>query len=263
MLYTFLLVLLVIDSFVLIAAILLQSGKGGGLAASFGGAQLSPMRSSAPARPATCSRSELVGRRDLPRSRVHAAARCRRRSARRVGARARRSARQPANVAPPPTSAPRFRSTPAPTATAPTATAPAGGRRRPNLPPTLRSGKLTDRRANDRARVPPPRGRNPFSWPARAATAALHRGRRGRVHDEHDRLSGGLHRSVVSRSDRRDDRADDRQLRHQRRGPGIGARRRSPASSCASSRAAYSNWRADGRPRELAGRGASPDARRR
>ena len=35
--YTFLLVLLVIDSIVLIAAILLQSGKGSGLAASFGG----------------------------------------------------------------------------------------------------------------------------------------------------------------------------------------------------------------------------------
>ena len=35
--FTFLLVLLVIDSFVLIAAILLQSGKGSGLAASFGG----------------------------------------------------------------------------------------------------------------------------------------------------------------------------------------------------------------------------------
>jgi preprotein translocase subunit SecG len=35
--YTFLLVLLIIDSIVLIAAILLQSGKGSGLAASFGG----------------------------------------------------------------------------------------------------------------------------------------------------------------------------------------------------------------------------------
>jgi preprotein translocase subunit SecG len=35
--FTFLLVLLIIDSFVLIAAILLQSGKGNGLAASFGG----------------------------------------------------------------------------------------------------------------------------------------------------------------------------------------------------------------------------------
>ena len=35
--FTFLLVLLVIDSFVLIAAILLQAGKGSGLAASFGG----------------------------------------------------------------------------------------------------------------------------------------------------------------------------------------------------------------------------------
>src|SRR3954469_10646229 len=35
--YTFLLVLLFIDSIVLIAAILFQSGKGSGLAASFGG----------------------------------------------------------------------------------------------------------------------------------------------------------------------------------------------------------------------------------
>jgi preprotein translocase subunit SecG len=35
--YTFLLVLLIIDSMVLIAAILLQSGKGNGLAATFGG----------------------------------------------------------------------------------------------------------------------------------------------------------------------------------------------------------------------------------
>jgi preprotein translocase subunit SecG len=38
MLYTFLIVLLILDSVVLVTAILLQSGKGGGLAASFGGA---------------------------------------------------------------------------------------------------------------------------------------------------------------------------------------------------------------------------------
>lgn len=37
MLSTFLLTLLIIDSVILIAAVLLQSGKGGGLAASFGG----------------------------------------------------------------------------------------------------------------------------------------------------------------------------------------------------------------------------------
>jgi preprotein translocase subunit SecG len=37
MLYTLLLVLLVIDSLVLIFAVLLQSGQGGGMAASFGG----------------------------------------------------------------------------------------------------------------------------------------------------------------------------------------------------------------------------------
>lgn len=40
--YTFLLVLLVLTSIVLIAAILLQSGKGQGLSASFGGASSSP-----------------------------------------------------------------------------------------------------------------------------------------------------------------------------------------------------------------------------
>ena len=39
--YTFLLVLLILDAFVLSAAILLQSGKGGGLAANFGGASSS------------------------------------------------------------------------------------------------------------------------------------------------------------------------------------------------------------------------------
>ncbi|HEY8832695.1 MAG TPA: preprotein translocase subunit SecG [Gemmatimonadaceae bacterium] len=42
MLYTFLLTLLVIDCIVLILAILLQSGKGTGLAANFGGASSSP-----------------------------------------------------------------------------------------------------------------------------------------------------------------------------------------------------------------------------
>jgi len=42
MLYTFLLVLLIIDCIVLVAAILAQSGKGTGLAASFGGASSSP-----------------------------------------------------------------------------------------------------------------------------------------------------------------------------------------------------------------------------
>jgi preprotein translocase subunit SecG len=36
--YTFLVILLIIDSLVLVTAILLQAGKGGGLAASFGGA---------------------------------------------------------------------------------------------------------------------------------------------------------------------------------------------------------------------------------
>jgi preprotein translocase subunit SecG len=42
MLYTFLLVILVIDAFLLIGTILLQAGKGSGLAANFGGASSSP-----------------------------------------------------------------------------------------------------------------------------------------------------------------------------------------------------------------------------
>ena len=42
MLYTLLLVILVIDAVFLIAAILLQAGKGSGLAANFGGASSSP-----------------------------------------------------------------------------------------------------------------------------------------------------------------------------------------------------------------------------
>ena len=42
MLYRILLVILVIDSLVLVATILLQSGKGSGLAANFGGASSSP-----------------------------------------------------------------------------------------------------------------------------------------------------------------------------------------------------------------------------
>ena len=42
MLYNFLVVLLVIDAILLIAVILLQSGKGSGLAANFGGASSSP-----------------------------------------------------------------------------------------------------------------------------------------------------------------------------------------------------------------------------
>jgi preprotein translocase subunit SecG len=40
--YTFLVVLLILDSFVLVLAVLMQAGKGSGLSASFGGAGTSP-----------------------------------------------------------------------------------------------------------------------------------------------------------------------------------------------------------------------------
>jgi preprotein translocase subunit SecG len=40
--YSFLLVLLILDAIILAAAVLMQAGKGGGLAANFGGASSSP-----------------------------------------------------------------------------------------------------------------------------------------------------------------------------------------------------------------------------
>jgi preprotein translocase subunit SecG len=122
MLYTFLLVLLVIDCFIVMLAILLQSGKGTGLAASFGGASSSP--------------DALIGIRQagniltkiswwgggiflglcfvLQIMSTHTSAP---RSVLEKGLGA-----QPQNVAPPPTSAPAVPLEAAPAATAPTAT---------------------------------------------------------------------------------------------------------------------------------------------
>ena len=126
MLYTFLLVLLVIDCVVVMLAILLQSGKGTGLAASFGGASSSP--------------DALIGIRQagnlltqiswwgggillglcfiLQIMSTHTSAP---RSVLEKGLGA-----QPQNVAPPPTSAPAVPLEALPSATAPTTTAPAG-----------------------------------------------------------------------------------------------------------------------------------------
>jgi preprotein translocase subunit SecG len=126
MLYTFLLVLLVIDCIVVMLAILLQSGKGTGLAASFGGASSSP--------------DALIGIRQagnlltqiswwgggiflglcfiLQIMSTHTSAP---RSVLEKGLGA-----QPQNVAPPPTSAPAVPLEALPSATAPTTTAPAG-----------------------------------------------------------------------------------------------------------------------------------------
>lgn len=132
MLYTFLLALLVIDCIILMLAILLQSGKGSGLAASFGGASSSP--------------DALIGIRQagnllttiswwgggiflglcfilqimsthtsVPRSVLDRA----------LGT-------QPLNVAPPPTSAPAVPLEPAPTTASP---APAAGRGAPATKP--------------------------------------------------------------------------------------------------------------------------------
>jgi len=124
MLYTFLLSLLVIDCIVLVFAILLQSGKGSGLAASFGGASSSP--------------DALIGIRQagnllttaswwaggiflglcfiLQIMSTHTAAP---RSVLEKGL-----STQPTNVAPPPTSAPAVPLEPAPSATSPSTAAP-------------------------------------------------------------------------------------------------------------------------------------------
>ncbi|HEX9608360.1 MAG TPA: preprotein translocase subunit SecG [Gemmatimonadaceae bacterium] len=122
MLYTFLLILLVIDCVVLMLAILLQAGRGSGLAASFGGASSSP--------------DALIGIRQagnlltkaswwgggiflglcfiLQIMSTHTSAP---RSVLEKGL-----STQPQNVAPPPTSAPAVPLEPAPTTTAPTGT---------------------------------------------------------------------------------------------------------------------------------------------
>lgn len=126
MLYTILLTLLVADCIVLICAVLFQSGKGGGLAASFGGASSSP--------------DALIGIRQagnllttiswwgggiflglsfiLQIMSTHTAAP---RSVLEKGL-----GSQPVNVAPAPTSAPAVPLEPAPAATTPTTQAPQG-----------------------------------------------------------------------------------------------------------------------------------------
>jgi preprotein translocase subunit SecG len=126
MLYNFLLTLLVLDCVVLVLAILLQSGKGTGLAASFGGASSSP--------------DALIGIRQagnllttiswwggglflglsfvLQIMSTHTSAP---RSVLEKGL-----STQPVNVAPAPTSAPAVPLEPAPTTAAPAATTPQG-----------------------------------------------------------------------------------------------------------------------------------------
>jgi preprotein translocase subunit SecG len=135
MLYTFLLVLLIIDCLVLMLVILLQSGKGSGLAASFGGASSAP--------------DALIGIRQagnllttaswwgggiflglcfiLQILSTHTSAP---RSVLEKGLGAR-----PANVAPPPTTAPAVPLEPAPTATSPTTAAPKGTTKPPASAP--------------------------------------------------------------------------------------------------------------------------------
>jgi preprotein translocase subunit SecG len=122
MLYTFLLTVLVLDCVVLILAILLQSGKGTGLAANFGGASSSPdafigIRQAGNLLTTAswwgggiflvlCFILQIMSTHtSAPRSVLEKG----------LGA-------QPANVAPPPTSAPAVPLEPAPTTTSPAAT---------------------------------------------------------------------------------------------------------------------------------------------
>jgi preprotein translocase subunit SecG len=122
MLYTFLLTVLVLDCVVLILAILLQSGKGTGLAANFGGASSSPdafigIRQAGNLLTTAswwgggiflglCFILQIMSTHtSAPRSVLEKG----------LGT-------QPANVAPPPTSAPAVPLEPAPTTTSPAAT---------------------------------------------------------------------------------------------------------------------------------------------
>jgi preprotein translocase subunit SecG len=122
MLYTFLLTILVLDCIVLILAILLQSGKGTGLAANFGGASSSPdafigIRQAGNLLTTAswwgggiflglCFILQIMSTHtSAPRSVLEKG----------LGA-------QPANVAPPPTSAPAVPLEAAPTTTSPTST---------------------------------------------------------------------------------------------------------------------------------------------
>jgi len=125
MLYTFLLTILVLDCVVLILAILLQSGKGTGLAANFGGASSSPdafigIRQAGNLLTTAswwgggiflglCFILQILSTHtSAPRSVLEKG----------LGT-------QPTNVAPPPTSAPAVPLEPAPGATSPTTTLPA------------------------------------------------------------------------------------------------------------------------------------------
>jgi len=122
MIYTFLLTLLIIDCLVLVLAILLQSGKGTGLAANFGGASSSPdafigirQAGNLLTRVSWWSGGIFLGLCFvLQLMSTHTAAP---RSVLEKGL-----GSQPGNAAPPPTSAPAVPLEPAPTATAPAGT---------------------------------------------------------------------------------------------------------------------------------------------
>src|SRR6059058_6012985 len=122
MIYTFLLTLLILDCVVLIGSILLQSGKGTGLAANFGGASSSPdafigirQAGNLLTRVSWWSGGIFLGLCFvLQLMSTHTAAP---RSVLEKGL-----GSQPGNAAPPPTSAPAVPLEPAPTATAPAGT---------------------------------------------------------------------------------------------------------------------------------------------
>ena len=122
MLYTFLLTLLVIDCVILMAGILLQAGKGTGLAANFGGASSSPdafigirQAGNLLTKVSWWSGGIFLGLSFvLQLMSTHTSAP---RSVLEKGL-----GPQPTNAAPPPTSAPAVPLEPAPTTTAPTGT---------------------------------------------------------------------------------------------------------------------------------------------
>jgi preprotein translocase subunit SecG len=172
--YTFLLILLILDAVVLAVAVLLQSGKGGGLAASFGGA--------------SSSSDSLIGTRQAGNLLTKASWWC---GGIFLGLAFILQIMSSRSAAPKsvldklaaPAAAP---------------AAPAGGNRTaaPAAPLTQQAAPATPA----------------FSRPTRGARRADGCG--GRLHDQHDWLSGNVLRSVLSGADRRHDRAADWELRH-------------------------------------------------
>src|ERR1043165_2244829 len=201
--------ILILDSFVLATAVLLQAGSGGGLASLGGGAGTETVMGGRQATTLLTKVTWWTAGIFLFLSLVLTFMS--------------QSAAQPRSVLEGQGGAPApVQQSPLPIETQPAAPPPAA----PATP------AKPNRRPQAPARLRPPRGRR--CGPRNRSTPVRAGVRRSRLHHKSERLPGGLHRSLLPRPDSRDDGAYDRQLRHQsgrrRVGPAArGGRRRTRA----------------------------------